>query len=645
MINVFISYERTTEANARRVAHALRGEGFEVWTDAELPAHRAYSEVIQERLAAADAVVVLWSEVAEKSQWVRAEAEYARAHGKLVQVVLDGSLPPMPFNQTQCASLKGWTGDRRNAQWRKVLQSLTQLAEARGAAPAAPPSHVAGPVGPVARSGRWRLGLALAGLLVVAAAGWLWRETQTRPTDPSVAVLPFKPAGEEPALKALAQRATDQTLTAMAGEAPPMIPAPDLRGAALSITGVASGSGDTYTVTIHIQDVRSKAELWSGEVTGPARTLADQSAAEAAARLSCALTPSRRRLRLDPEALSLWMEVCETHIDPSGFEKQHAAGKRLMALAPRFPEAFAITGLVDARWAQLLPPDEGRAVLADARSYAGRALQLDPKLPVGYVVMSMTAPWSGWAEQEDWLRKGLAVAPDFPGLHARLALMLSNVGRTEDANRHSQRAMRLAPSSPRMWDTLLERASGRVAEARISEARAKQLWPDNPRIKAAILRAALADDPAEAIRILDDGDRRPRMSDDDIDAWRGYARVLGGADDRRAETARALTAALEARRFGVPETSNDYIGALLRLGEREAAIRALYRLADSPSGAAPSVLFSREAAALRRDAGFMPLAARLGLLDYWRRSGHWPDVCTGSQPELDCRAAAAKAGV
>ena len=40
----------------------------------------------------------------------------------------------------------------------------------------------------------------------------------------------------------------------------------------------------------------------------------------------------------------------------------------MMTLAPRFPEAFAMTGVIDARWAQSLPPDEGRAVLAEARA-------------------------------------------------------------------------------------------------------------------------------------------------------------------------------------------------------------------------------------------------------------------------------------
>ena len=110
MGHVFISYARPDEPLAQLIAEELRRAGFEVWRDDELPAHRAYAEVIEERINGARAVVVLWSSEAAKSHWVRAEADTARESRKLVQASLDGSLPPMPFNQIQCADLKGWDG-------------------------------------------------------------------------------------------------------------------------------------------------------------------------------------------------------------------------------------------------------------------------------------------------------------------------------------------------------------------------------------------------------------------------------------------------------------------------------------------------------------------------------------------------------
>ena len=99
MSEVFISYARSTAARAQQIADGLRALGYGVWRDDELPAHRSYADVIEERLKAAKAVVVVWSAEAVKSEWVRSEADRARADHKLVQLTVDGFPPPMPFDQ------------------------------------------------------------------------------------------------------------------------------------------------------------------------------------------------------------------------------------------------------------------------------------------------------------------------------------------------------------------------------------------------------------------------------------------------------------------------------------------------------------------------------------------------------------------
>ena len=131
-MDVFVSYARPDEGHAVRVADALRSEGYNVWRDDELPAHRAYAEVIEERLKSAKAVIVLWSAESAKSQWVRAEADTARSAGTLIQATLDGTIPPLPFNQIQCADLSVWDGSADNHGWVKLKASIRSLA---GAAP------------------------------------------------------------------------------------------------------------------------------------------------------------------------------------------------------------------------------------------------------------------------------------------------------------------------------------------------------------------------------------------------------------------------------------------------------------------------------------------------------------------------------
>jgi adenylate cyclase len=128
MSDIFISYARSTEPQAKRVAEALRALGYHVWRDDELPAHRAYTDVIEERLEAAKAVVVIWSAEAVKSEWVQSEADTARKDHKLVQLTVDGSRLPRPFDRVQCADLIAWTGDLDAPGWKTVVASIAELA-------------------------------------------------------------------------------------------------------------------------------------------------------------------------------------------------------------------------------------------------------------------------------------------------------------------------------------------------------------------------------------------------------------------------------------------------------------------------------------------------------------------------------------
>jgi adenylate cyclase len=142
MTDVFISYARSTEPQATRIADALRLHGYQVWRDDEIPANRAYSEVIEERLSSAKAVIAVWSAEAAKSHWVRAEADRAREAGTLIQVTVDGTLPPMPFNQIQCTNLADWTGDLGSETWRKLESNIATLVGQRELAAADAPKEV-----------------------------------------------------------------------------------------------------------------------------------------------------------------------------------------------------------------------------------------------------------------------------------------------------------------------------------------------------------------------------------------------------------------------------------------------------------------------------------------------------------------------
>ena len=123
-MDIFLSYSRTQESHAREIGESLRALGYSVWRDDQLPPHRPYADVIEERLSLAKAVLVLWSKDAIKSEWVRSEADRGRQQGKLVQLAIEPVTLPMPFDQIQCAD---GAGGAASPEWRKVLASLDEL--------------------------------------------------------------------------------------------------------------------------------------------------------------------------------------------------------------------------------------------------------------------------------------------------------------------------------------------------------------------------------------------------------------------------------------------------------------------------------------------------------------------------------------
>lgn len=127
MSDVFISYARSTAKQADRIAEALRMHGHDVWRDTQLQAHQGFRKTIEKELCAARSVLVLWSEDAARSDWVCSEASRARALGKLVQLTLDGSAVPMPFDEIECADLRQWRGETTARGWTQVLDSIAAI--------------------------------------------------------------------------------------------------------------------------------------------------------------------------------------------------------------------------------------------------------------------------------------------------------------------------------------------------------------------------------------------------------------------------------------------------------------------------------------------------------------------------------------
>jgi adenylate cyclase len=505
MSDIFISYARSTEAQAQQIAEALRGLGYGVWRDDQLPAHRDYSEVIEERLRAARAVVVVWSAEAVKSQWVRAEADLARQAGTMVQLTLDNAPLPMPFNRIQCADLCGWQGDTAAAGWRKVAESVEELLG--GSAPTRDAEQTRARQAPPATPDRFSIALA-------------------RFADPAGAA-----AGDD-----FADGLVSEIATALArfhillvGDA---VPASDAR---YRLEGSVRRSGGRVRVNIQLRDAAWGERVWAegfdGTLDDPF-AFQDDVAVMAAGRVEAAvLAHETRRIAARPvESLSaheLWLRARET-IRRGGLEQVveiealseravalepgHALSLSLLACALGFRIAYAGADTDVAALGVRLQKTIDRAMVVGAddpemltwvaealllaekdmvvaRALVERALEMNPGLVVGWDISANILMQAG--EYEEALaryERFLHLDPKSPWrtwVLPSMACCLVAMGRFDEAIAPAKEGLQIGPNNP--WG-----AAGLIAalahSGRIDEAR-QVLSQFDPR-QAAIFRSS-----------------------------------------------------------------------------------------------------------------------------------------------------------
>jgi formylglycine-generating enzyme required for sulfatase activity len=128
MSDVFVSYKKEDWQLTEPLVESLRTEGFHVWWDDGLTPRTAWDAMLEREIAAASAVVVLWTPRSVTSEWVRTEAHYGQDRGKLVPVMLEACTPPIAFMLRQTVNLTAWRGDRADREWRKLLTWIADLA-------------------------------------------------------------------------------------------------------------------------------------------------------------------------------------------------------------------------------------------------------------------------------------------------------------------------------------------------------------------------------------------------------------------------------------------------------------------------------------------------------------------------------------
>ena len=306
-------------------------------------------------------------------------------------------------------------------------------------------------------------------------------------------------------------------------------------------------------------------------------------------------------------------------------------------LAPQSELAWGGLALAYAARRRSAPVDERMGLEARGRAAAHRALLLDRSEPRSLAALLIMSPvYRRWLEAEQSARRALSKNANFPILLFVLSDILGSVGRWREATSLSNRLDRtkfLLPGAERkaivnLWSAGDLQAADEAIEAAVGR------WPKQRQIwRTQIAYLLYSGRAAEALSILVEEAERP------LD-------VPGGMIDAATATAKALTGQM---------TSAEAIAqnlAYLKTNARAALAVAQACAAMGDAGTAfdlldgyyfgqgkwaalappagdqdrqTSPLFQPPMRSLWRDPRFDRLLDRIGLTEYWRRSGTLPD--------------------
>jgi TolB-like protein len=629
---IFISYSRSAESPAARITEALQALGYSVWRDDQLLPHQTYHDITEERLVEAKAVLVLWSKEAVKSQWVRSEANQARERNKIVQASLDGSMPPMPFDQIQCAWLDGWSGDPATPAWQSVIRSLAELV-------ARPPAD--GVVG--------RPGVAAPAPAVPPPA----------PRERLLAVLAFDNLSNDPDLSYFSDGVSEEIQNIVAQNTDLRVVARSssfqFRGADKAVRKVAAElkathlldgsvrrSGERVRINAQFVECAGEQTLWANRFDGDLSdifALQDRIAQAVAEALKVTLAPPAQGPTIEPRIYEDFLRARAIITEGNRLFDVAAAEatpllEEVVAAAPDYAPAWELLAGTRA-WTlrsghRKEPYAIARAGVVEA---AETALRLDAKRGGAYAALAMLEPWAAYGAREALLKRALDVSPNDPGLLTEMSTFCWSVGRFRDALHLAEQACELNPLMPaaRLNFAQMRAYVGDYEGSVRLQLEIHRRWPQNATILASLLNFAVNLGFPDAYReALASAETYEGAAAAYIRPAIIYTETVRSKDPERQ---RELVAHYNARLAKTGTLPLNYIEGIGEMGLVEEALDLAERASFAhtfdpdgplPSGSFPGVVLARWSA-LMGTPRFIDLCDRLGLCAYWAQTDRWPD--------------------
>jgi serine/threonine protein kinase/tetratricopeptide (TPR) repeat protein len=246
------------------------------------------------------------------------------------------------------------------------------------------------------------------------------------------------------------------------------------------LTGRVLESGDELLISVNLEDVQSKRQIWGAQYNRKISSLVavqDEIANDIYGRLRPKLDGEEKRWLAkrpteDVEAYQLYLQGLFYWNKWTEADFKRAADFFTQAVQrdPRYALSYA--GLADTYSllgdAGYLPPSEA---WPKAKAAAMQALEIDDTLPEAHTSLGLVKEhyeWN-WAEAEKEFRRAIELNPNSATAHLWYGDYLSNTGHLEDGIRETQRARELDPLSLIInttlgWQFYLSRQYDRAVE-------------------------------------------------------------------------------------------------------------------------------------------------------------------------------------
>jgi tetratricopeptide (TPR) repeat protein len=411
----------------------------------------------------------------------------------------------------------------------------------------------------------------------------------------------------------------------------------------LVVTGLVRDDASNLIIDVRIEDGRTHAALWSLEFKRN-RDGASDLPMEVAARVAdvvniAIFARSANPPLTDNSALSALLQANDmARESQSDWAQMIERAQRVVARHPEFAFGHDVLAVAYVTASERIDiPDRAKAMKEAARREANLTLKLDPADAGAYVVLSWAEPT--YRGREAWLLRGMKYGrhpkPPLGALYSYEAQLLSEVGRLREALTSILVAHATdewgAPKTAQLARAYAN--TGNLPAARALLQKGVQLWPNHSGVRR-VQRyiAGFYEQPSEALATFDSMDARASSDEDENEIWRSFVKAKMARSERlTTETTLQIREAANQEKIS-RETE---ILMLAGLGETRQAMEAANSTLNHQRFES-WVLFAPVTRNMRQDPAFVGLAARMGLIEYWRESGKRPDFCTNPATRSEC---------